>query len=133
MIVNMTADPATPEQLAAGVFDPTPEERAEIVALLTFDTLPEQDDIERRADDLALTALALLAARFRSLSHMEQERLLERDSLSYFAMVGGASFLMPHLEQEMVAYGVNPLYPFLTKEGVHRGFVAPTLGAGVIE
>ena len=40
MIFNLTQHPATPEQLAAEVFDPTPEQRAEIVQLLTFDELP---------------------------------------------------------------------------------------------
>jgi hypothetical protein len=149
MIVNMTQHPATVEQLAAGVFDPTPEERAEIVALLTFDTLPEKGEIEERAEELALTALAILAARFRSLSKSEQEQLLDRDGLSYYAMIGGAPYLMPHLEQEMVGAGVNPLYAFSTRESVeetlpdgsvkktavfrHKGFVAPTLGAEVIE
>ncbi len=149
MIVNMTQHPATPEQLAAGVFDPTPEERADIVALLTFDELPEKGEIWKRADELALAALAILAEHFRSLSKSEQERLLDRDGLSYFAMIGGAPFLMPHLEREMVAYGVNPLYAFSTRESVeetlpdgsvrktnvfkHKGFVASTLGAGVIE
>jgi hypothetical protein len=149
MILNLTQHPATPEQLAAGVFDPTPEQRAEIVALLTFDELPQKGEIEERADELALTALALLAARFRSLSHGEQERLMERGTVTYFAMIGGAPYLMPHLENEMVNKGVNPLYAFSTRESVeevqadgsvkktavfrHKGFVAPTLGAEVIE
>jgi len=149
MIVNMTQHPATPEQLAAGVFDPTPEERAEIVALLTFDTLPEKGEIEERAEELALTALAILAARERSLSHQERERLMERGTVTYFAMIGGAPYLMPHLENEMVGAGVNPLYAFSTRESVeetlpdgsvkktavfrHKGFVAPTLCAEVIE
>jgi hypothetical protein len=149
MILNLTQHPATPEQLAAGVFDPTPEERAEIVALLTFDELPQKGEIEERAEELALAALALLAARFRSLSKSEQERLLDRDGLSYYAMIGGAPYLMPHLENEMVGVGVNPLYAFSTRESVeevqedgsvkktavfrHRGFVAPTSGSHVIE
>ena len=149
MIVNMTQHPATPEQIAAGVFDPTPEQRAEIVALLTFDTLPEKGEIENRAEELALTALAILAARERSLSHVEQERLMERGTVTYFAMIGGAPYLMPHLENEMVGAGVNPLYAFSTRESVeetlpdgsvkktavfrHKGFVAPTLCAEVIE
>lgn len=149
LIVNMTQHPASPEQLAAGVFDPTPEERAEISALLTFDTLPQKGEIEERAEELALTALAILAARERSLSPCEQERLMERGTVTYFALIGGAPYLMPHLEQEMVGAGVHPLYAFSTRESVeetlsdgsvkktavfrHRGFVAPTLGAGVIE
>ena len=149
MIVNMTQHPATPEQLAAGVFDPTPEERAEISALLTFDTLPKKGEIENRAEELALTALAILAARERSLSHQERERLQERGTITFFAMIGGAPYLMPHLEQEMVGVGIDPLYAFSTRESVeevqadgsvkktavfrHKGFVAPTLGAKVIE
>ena len=149
MILNLTQHPATPEQLAAGVFDPTPEERAEIVALLTFDELPQKGEIEDRAEELALAALAILAARFRSLPKSEQERLLDRDGLSYYAMIGGAPYLMPHLENEMVGAGVNPLYAFSTRESVeetlpdgsvkktavfrHKGFVAPTLCAEVIE
>lgn len=149
MILNLTQHPATPEQLAAGVFDPTPEERAEIVALLTFDELPQKGEIEDRADMLALTALAILSARFRSLSYCEQERLLDRGGLSYYAMMGGAPYLMLHLENELVNKGINPLYAFSVRESVeetlpdgsvkktavfrHKGFVAPTLGAGVIE
>lgn len=149
MILNLTQHPATPEQLAAGVFDPTPEERAEIVALLTFDELPQKGEIEDRADMLALTALAILSARFRALPLCEQERRLEDGECGYFAMMGGAPFLMLHLENELVDKGINPLYAFSVRESVeetlpdgsvkktavfrHKGFVAPTMGAGVIE
>ena len=149
MILNLTQHPATPEQLAAGVFDPTPEERAEIVALLTFDALPQKGEIEDRADALALTALAILSARFRALPLCEQERRLEEGECGYFSVMGGAPYLMPHLERELVNKGIHPLYAFSVRESVeetlpdgsvrktnvfrHNGFVAPTLGAGVIE
>ncbi len=119
-MINLTQHAATPEQVAAGVAEPTPEVKAAIVAALTFADLPVAGEIAERA-----TALALIAAQSGAKS----------------AMIGGAPYLMGALERVLRSYGVAPCYAFSRRESVeetlpdgsvrkvavfrHAGFVRP--------
>lgn len=104
MIVNLTQHPATPEQVAAGVCDPSPELRARLVKLLTFDEIPESDfdepDNEVRR---AARAIAKIASEFFG----GQEGA---------AMIGGAPFLLPILAEELRELGIDPLLAFSRRE-----------------
>ena len=92
-ILNLTQHTASPEQLSSGVVEPTPELKVKIKELLTFNSLPAQNEILGRA--LALAGLV--------------ETLDEEFS---HAMIGGAPFFMSALEKELREIGVTPLYAF---------------------
>lgn len=119
MIVNLTQHPATPEQIAAGVYDPTPEERAEIAKLLTFEELPDKSEIEKRAYQLALTAYTVLSHRQRQMTHEEQE-MEAQYGRGMCAMIGGAPYLMSALERALADMSVCALYAFSKRESVEE-------------
>ena len=95
-ILNLTQHAPTNEQELAGVVQPESED---VRHLLTFDTLPSQEDIERRATGLAAIAKAEGATA---------------------AMIGGAPWLMGELEQALLKRGIEPLYAFTQRESVER-------------
>lgn len=98
-IINMTQHAATAEQLAAGVVDFVPEIKAQVQALLTFDTLPSAREIRSRAEKL--TALV--------------------ESWGFTrAMIGGAPFLMGALETALKNCGITPLYAFSVRDSVEK-------------
>lgn len=84
-IMNLTQHLATPDQIAAGVFDLVPEARAELTRLLTFDTCPTRYDVATRA-----AKIASLAGRYADKYGGERAEA---------AMIGGAPYLMSHLER----------------------------------
>ena len=55
-IINLTQHAASPEQLAAGVFEPA--DKVAVSKLLTFTSPPTWDEMDRRADDLAEIAVS---------------------------------------------------------------------------
>jgi len=91
MILNLTQHPATVEQLKAGVIDLGEKEKMTLQCLLTFDELPTQQEIAKRAK--AISALAM------------------REHVSN-VMVGGAPYLMAPLETTLRAIGISPMYSF---------------------
>ena len=113
-ILNLTQHVATPEQSAAGVFEPSNKDA--IRKELTFADIPDDDmEIYDRARRLAFTAKGeAISAGVKS-----GER---------YAMIGGAPFLMPVLEQLLRAKGIVPLYAFSRRESVER-----TLPDGSVE
>ena len=119
--VNLTGQyPATPEQIASGVYDPLPEEQALIVNLLRFDECPDRGMIVDRADELALLAYAIVHRVAREMPQVEKDYLHNGGygSFNLNAVIGGGpSFLMSSLEQELVGYGVTPYYCFSGGEG----------------
>jgi len=96
MIINLTQHAPTPEQLEAGVVQPSSED---VRHFLTFDSIPSQEDIERRAAGLAAIAQAEGATA---------------------AMIGGAPWLMGELEQALLKRSVEPLYAFTQRESVEK-------------
>jgi hypothetical protein len=87
-IVNLTQHPPTPEQFAAGVFCTN---TAELLRLLTFNSVPSLADIKDKAWGIAQIAVA---------------------SGATHAMIGGAPYLMAPLEQALFERGIIPLYSF---------------------
>jgi len=103
MIINLTQHAASQEQIDAGVVDLPPEDRAQLVRLLTFDSIPSQDEIEDRAESIALLA-----------DYMADE------SPGQSAMIGGAPYLMSALEQALANQRIAPLYAFSIRESVEQ-------------
>lgn len=88
-IINLTQHPATTEQIADGVIDLPHDALAELRLWLTFDRLPDREQVERAAEVIATLALP-------------HER----------AMIGGAPYLMAPLEAALRERGVKPVYSF---------------------
>ena len=97
MILNLTQHKATAEQIAAGVVDLEGEEREALIALLTFEELPDRATICKAA--VKITQFAGY--------HGAKD-----------AMIGGAPFLMAPLQQELASAGIRAQYAFSTRESV---------------
>ena len=96
-ILNLTQHSTTAEQSAQGVFEP--KEKTNVQQLLTFENLPEREEIIARAEALAEIAEAENASK---------------------AMVGGAPYLMGALECALKKKGIQPLYAFSVRESVEE-------------
>jgi hypothetical protein len=118
-ILNLTQHTASPEQIAAGVIEPTAEERAEIVQLLTFDEQPDRHEIRDRAYELASIARRVFSRVYAAMTPDESE-LDSRYGTGSCAMIGGAPYLMSALEQELAREIITPLYAFSTRESVEQ-------------
>lgn len=119
-ILNLTTHPATPSQVAAGVIEPSAEDKTLISNLSNFEGIPSKADIKTTAD-----MLSDIAGRY------------DCDKV----MITGAPYLMSALETALEAKGMEPVYSFservsvdrqnpdgtVTKQNVfeHRSFVEP--------
>ena len=124
VIVNLTQHLATPEQIAQGVVDLDPEDRAECARLLTFDSLPTAEDLWIAADQL-----------------VELVKCSPVSEPGCRVMIGGAPFFMAPLSRALMEGGFTPVYAFSWRESVetqlpdgsvkkssvfrHIGFVEP--------
>jgi len=122
-ILNLTQHPASKEQIDAGVIDLPEKERLLLKCLLTFDSIPSQQEMVSRAQKiLKLSDLNALGD--------------DDDDDPYFerVMIGGAPFFMSTLERELDGARKACLYAFTKriveeKDGVkksvfrHEGFV----------
>jgi hypothetical protein len=106
-ILNLTQHAATPEQIKAGVFEPSADDKEVIRSLLTFNLLPGPWDFRIRARRLAEI---VLAAGFNR------------------AMIGGAPYLMPALVAELKRCSIEPLAAYSLRESVEQ-----TLADGAVE
>lgn len=106
-IFNLTQHAATTEQVVEGVVDPSPTERAKIVALLTFRSIPTPEEILTRAKILADLVPPGYGA----------------------VMIGGAGFLMSSLETAVRMTGRFPRHAF--SERVSTETTDPVTGSVV--
>lgn len=99
-MLNLTQHNATPDQIAQGVVELNNPEKQEVRNLLTFNTIDETNEVCKRAD-----AIAKIAKNHGATS----------------AMIGGAPYLMPALEQALINVGVMPYYAFTQRvvEEIH--------------
>lgn len=107
-ILNLTQHPATPEQVEAGVFDSS--QREELAKLLTFEELPTHSEISERAFEIAVFA----------------RREYNQNPFDA-VMIGGAPFLMAHLEWELKpdqdgfdGFAPRILYAFSKRESIEQ-------------
>ena len=99
MIINLTQHIATPEQIEAGVIDLQGEDLTQLKKLLNFVGMPTNGDIHDRAFDIARIA---------------------DQSGAEAAMIGGAPYLMPHLQKALQARGIAVFYAFSERVSVER-------------
>lgn len=102
MIVNLTQHKATQDQKDAGVVDLPEDLQKKLVDLLTFNELPNIDEINRRATEIARMA----------------EEFANGETVA--AMIGGAPFLMPVLDKKLRKRAITPLYAFSKRESVEK-------------
>lgn len=108
-ILNLTQHTATPEQVAQGVVDLSDKGRKWLGEWLTFATLPTGDIIRERAEVIADIAAG------------DSMVVIETLGAEYFyAMIGGAPFLMSALEIALIERGITPLYAFSVRESIEK-------------
>jgi len=95
--MNLTQHPATPEQVDAGVIEPSSELKGKVRDLLTFEDIPSKPEMTARAEALA--------------------EIVKKEGYS-IALVGGAPFFMSTLEKALIREGIKPVYAFSRRESV---------------
>jgi len=100
-IINLTQHAASQEQRDAGVVDIPAGMQRTLVELLTFDTLPSAEEIEDRAESIALMA-----------------DLIVPEEGTHAAMIGGAMWLMAPLANALREQRITPLFAFSVRESV---------------
>lgn len=88
-ILNLTQHQASAEQVADGVVEPADKET--VKQLLTFNSLPTREEIEKRAEALV--------------NIVKEAKVCD-------VMLGGAPYLMGVLEVKLKAMCITPLYSF---------------------
>lgn len=106
MILNFTQHAATPEQKLAGVVDLVGEELTLLKDLLTFDSLPSEDEINSRAVTLGHLA---------SINGLGSEG---DDPWPTSVMIGGAPYLMGPLTNVLKGLRLDVLFAFTQRESV---------------
>ena len=104
-IVNLTQHAATAEQVAVGVVDLPSEAREALIALLTFASIPDAEEIRGRAHDIAELAC------FNGLGGDDGD-----DPFPSQAMIGGALWLMAPLSEELRQRGISPAFAFSVRD-----------------
>jgi len=98
-IFNLTQHQANSEQVAQGVVEPSEEDKKQIQSLLTFEEIPNEIVMLKRARQLADIALR---------SNCE------------LTMIGGAPFFMSPLEYQLTQHGLKPVYAFSRREVIEE-------------
>lgn len=106
-IVNLTQHTATPEQIAAGVIEPSDRLKAMIRDALTFPA-PDSDSTDGIPTAADIHCAAEVAA----------ARALDVAGDAEAAMIGGAPYLMASLERALRERGITPLYAYSERETV---------------
>lgn len=114
-ILNLTQHNATPAQITEGVVDLVGSDKDLLVELLTFNTLPTVEEIESRAQKIAYIASDLM---LEEKANWIEEGLDEDDFEQYYAMIGGAPFLMGPLEVALKKFDIIPVYAFSVRDSV---------------
>ncbi|MDR1008039.1 MAG: hypothetical protein LBL65_05695 [Campylobacteraceae bacterium] len=102
-ILNLTQHLATKEQKEQRVIDLPDDMRKELCALLTFDTLEEALNAEKRAKDIMWFVS----------EHYDLSNI-------FAVMIGGAPFLIKYLEAELALYDLQPLHAFTQRIVLER-------------
>ena len=89
-IINLTQHGSSKEQIDNGVIDLAGDDLAVLKGLLTFDEIPTPEEMDDRGGKIA----SLLPVGTNA------------------AMIGGAPFFMPILEEALRRVGITPLYAF---------------------
>lgn len=115
-ILNLTQHVATPEQIEAGVFEPSEEDKKQIQRHLTFEDIPSKEMIESRAKEIARISTEI----FNKIDYEEEYNHFDYCPIERRAMIGGSPYLMSTLEQALRACGFRVLYAFSKRESVDQ-------------
>ena len=96
-ILNLTQHVTTSDQFQSDVVDLKKRDAKRLRVLLTFHSLPSRENMEYRAEQIAL-----IAKGYRSKT----------------AMIGGAPFFMSILERELMKAGINVVYAFSKRQTI---------------
>ena len=122
IIINATQHMATAEQSNAGVVNMM--DTAGLKGLLTFNELPSRTAVQSRAVVIAVMVKEEVLRHLQALPSSDptiaaaQQLVAVGISAPLFsilhpkAMIGGAPYLMPALEKELIALGIEPVYSF---------------------
>ena len=105
MIINLTQHAATAEQVAVGVVDLPAEQREALIDALTFESIPDAEEIRDRAHDIAELAC------FNGIGGNDGD-----DPFPSQAMIGGALWLMAPLSEELRQRSINPVFAFSVRD-----------------
>ena len=105
MIINLTQHAATAEQVAVGVVDLPADQREALIDALTFESIPDAEEIRDRAHDIAELAC------FNGLGGDDGD-----DPFPSHAMIGGALWLMAPLAKELRLRSIEPVFAFSVRE-----------------
>jgi hypothetical protein len=109
MIINLTQHPATQEQKEAGVRDVAPERTQRLHQLLTFEEAPDVYELRSRAAQLF---------------HIFEDETFDADwgNEQFWprVMIGGAPYLMSHLEDCFISEGIIVVYAFSQRKSVEE-------------
>jgi len=128
-ILNLTPTPATPEQLAAGVFELPPALRPELLDLLTSAAVPADDELAFRAEQIALLAALMASPEDRAAESDGDLDPTDPGTYADAAMIGDPAWLLVPLASELLRMGITPLVSFQApgqRAPVHAGFVPAT-------
>lgn len=108
-ILNLTQHVATPEQIEAGVFEPSAEDKKMIQKLLTFEDIPTRGEMHDRAATVAAIAVKYFTDEYDP-----------REDHRGYAMIGGAPYFMGFLERHLSGeeIDIGQLYAFSKRESI---------------
>ena len=113
--MNLTQHQATLDQINDGVKDLPPEVKNQLASLLTFDDLPSREEIHQRAELIAEIA-AITATDLASEGLDDDAANAAGDPVGVKAMIGGAPWLMPSLQDSLSIRGIESVYAFSVRE-----------------
>ena len=109
MIINLTQHPATQEQKDAGVRDVAPERQKRLHPLLTFEEAPNVHELRGRAAQLF---------------HIFEDETFDADwgDRQFWprVMIGGAPYLMSHLEECFLSESITVVYAFSQRKSIEE-------------
>jgi hypothetical protein len=111
-ILNLTQHKATAEQIRDGVIDLPDDFRERLISLLTFEDIPNPQELYERAYNVVE-----LAREFEELLVSKGEREFGEETK---CLIGGAPFFMSTLERGLFSIGYKPVYAFSRRESEEK-------------
>ena len=122
MIFNLTQHRATPEQIKQGVKNLPDFYAIKIKNALTFNEIPTNAEMNKRAAFIAETLISAVRMMFLDYREVPEEMILSLIQ-NNGVMIDGAPFFIPTLESTLlIAYNIPVYYAFFKHEK-HVGFV----------
>ena len=111
-IINLTQHVASETQTEAGVFEPSTINKKKVKNLLLFEVAPDRNELISRA-----VVLAAIAG----------------EEKADAAMIGGAGYLLPYLEEILEDHGITALHSFSKRVSIEEVVDGKTIKRAVFE